>query len=112
VGVHALIWLGLGFRGQRVVRQRAGAGLAMLHTEWQLLVFLEKSGKRLQEWNLLGGRLMSMPKNGGWQLDNDVLSLMFKAYVLSLVLVAIVLLWTATDAWHHFVEHLVSGFVS
>jgi len=41
-----------------------------------------------------------------WQLDsqNEVLSLMFKAYILSLVLVLIVLVWCASDAWVQYAE--------
>lgn len=41
-----------------------------------------------------------------WQLEsqNEVLSLMFKAYILSLVLVLIVLVWCASDAWVQYAE--------
>nr|PNR46242.1 hypothetical protein PHYPA_013361 [Physcomitrium patens] len=43
----------------------------------------------------------------GWQVlePNEVLSLMFKAYLLSLVLVISVVVWTASDAWTLYVEY-------
>lgn len=41
-----------------------------------------------------------------WQSEsqNEVLSLMFKAYILSLVLVLVVLVWSASDAWAQYDE--------
>lgn len=53
------------------------------------------------------GCAISMSRTGYvWQFDsqNEVLSLMFKAYILSLVLVLIVLVWCANDAWVQYAE--------